>query len=72
MNLAQERLSHLAEKLRLPDAPSLVGTLAQEAATKEWSFADFAEAFCCKRSPMLRCAGLRHDPALGRVSGRTA
>ncbi|MBW2561016.1 MAG: IS21-like element helper ATPase IstB [Deltaproteobacteria bacterium] len=44
MNLADERLAHLADKLRLPDVPSLVGALAQEAVTKEWSFLDFAEA----------------------------
>ena len=43
MNLAEERLSHLADKLRLPDVPSLVGALAQEAVTKEWSFTDFTE-----------------------------
>jgi DNA replication protein DnaC len=42
--LAEERLIHLADKLRLPDVPSLVGTLAQEAVTKEWSYPDFAEA----------------------------
>ena len=44
MNLAEERLAHLAEKLRLPDVPSLVPALAQEAAKREWSFSDFAEA----------------------------
>jgi DNA replication protein DnaC len=43
VNLAEERLSHLADKLRLPDVPSLVGALAQEAVTKEWSFTDFTE-----------------------------
>ena len=44
MNLADERIVHLADKLHLPDVPSLVRTLGQEAVTKEWSFADFAEA----------------------------
>jgi DNA replication protein DnaC len=44
VNLADERLSHLADKLHLPDVPVLVGALAQEAVSKEWSFADFAEA----------------------------
>ena len=44
MNLAEERLEHLSERLRLPDVPTLVGMLAQEAVSKEWSFADFAEA----------------------------
>lgn len=44
MNLAEERLEHLSERLHLPDVPALVGTLAQEAVTKEWSYSDFAEA----------------------------
>jgi len=44
VNLAQERLEHLSERLRLPDVPSLVPALAQEAVSKEWSFSDFAEA----------------------------
>jgi len=44
VNLAEERLEHLSERLRLPDVPSLVGMLAQEAVAKEWSFSDFAEA----------------------------
>lgn len=44
MNLTEERLTHLAERLRLPDVPALVPALAQEAAEKEWSFTVFAEA----------------------------
>ena len=32
MNLADERLEHLAGKLKLPDVPGLVPSLAQEAA----------------------------------------
>lgn len=44
MSLTQERLEHLADRLRLPDIPALVPALAQEAVSKEWSFADFAEA----------------------------
>lgn len=44
MNLAEERLERLSDKLRLPDVPALLGALAQEAVSKEWSFADFAEA----------------------------
>lgn len=42
VNLSEERLMHFANKLRLPDVPSLVPALAQEAADKEWSFSDFA------------------------------
>jgi DNA replication protein DnaC len=44
VNLAEERIERLSEKLHLPDVPAIVGVLAQEAVTKEWSFADFAEA----------------------------
>ena len=43
MNLADERIERLSEKLHLPDVPALLGVLAQEAVAKEWSFADFAE-----------------------------
>ena len=43
MNLADERIERLSEKLHLPDVPALLGVLAQEAVTKEWSFTDFAE-----------------------------
>ena len=43
MNLADERIERLSEKLHLPDVPALLGALAQEAVTKEWSFSDFAE-----------------------------
>lgn len=43
MNLADERIERLSEKLHLPDVPALLGVLAQEAVTKEWSFSDFAE-----------------------------
>ncbi|MHB1136814.1 MAG: IS21-like element helper ATPase IstB [Coriobacteriia bacterium] len=44
MSLAQERIAHLSDKLRLPDVPALIATLAQEAVAKEWSYPDFAEA----------------------------
>lgn len=43
MNLSDERIERLSEKLHLPDVPALLGVLAQEAVTKEWSFSDFAE-----------------------------
>ncbi len=43
MNLADERIERLSEKLHLPDVPALLGVLAQEAVAKEWSFSDFAE-----------------------------
>lgn len=44
MNLSEERLAYLSERLRLPDMPALVPMLAEQAAAKEWSFSDFAEA----------------------------
>lgn len=44
MNLADERVERLSEKLHLPDVPALLGVLAQEAVAKEWSFSDFTEA----------------------------
>ena len=44
MNLAQERLEHLADKLHLPDVCALLPPLAQEAAEKDWSYSDFTEA----------------------------
>ena len=50
MNLSEERLTHFAEKLRLPDVPSLVPALAQQAAEREWSFSDFAEALLAAQS----------------------
>jgi len=43
VNLADERIERLSEKLHLPDVPALLGVLAQEAVAKEWSFSDFAE-----------------------------
>jgi len=50
VNLSEERLTHFAEKLRLPDVPSLVPALAQQAAEREWSFSDFAEALLAAQS----------------------
>lgn len=44
MNLADERIERLSEKLHLHDVPALLGVLAQEAVAKEWSFSDFTEA----------------------------
>lgn len=43
MNLADERIEHLSEKLHLPDVPALLGALAQEAVAKEWPFSGFTE-----------------------------
>ena len=43
MNLADERIERLSEKLHLPDVPALLGALAQEAVAKEWSFSGFTE-----------------------------
>ena len=43
MSLAAERIAHLAERLRLPDLPALLPAVAEEAAAKEYSFAEFTE-----------------------------
>ena len=43
MSLAEERLGALAERLRLPDLPVLLPALAEAAAVRELSYADFAE-----------------------------
>ena len=43
MNLADERIERLSEKLHLADVPALLGALAQEAAAKEWPFSGFTE-----------------------------
>ncbi len=51
MSLAEERICHLAERLKLPDLPALLPAFAEEAAAKEWSFADFTEAL------LAACAG---------------
>lgn len=66
MSLAQERLTHLAERLRLPDVPALVPALAQEAVAKEWSFTDFAEALLAAQS---EASDARACDTLQRLAG---
>ena len=66
MNLSDERLEHLAHKLRLPDVPTLAPCLAQEAATKEWSFLDFAEALLQAQSDL---SDARACDTLERLAG---
>ena len=66
MNLSDERLERLAHKLRLPDVPALVPSLAQEAATKEWSFPDFAEALLQAQSDL---SDARACDTLQRLAG---
>lgn len=43
MSLAQERLEHLVERLRLPDLPVLLGEIAEAAVAGEHSYAQFTE-----------------------------
>ena len=43
MNLALERIALHAERLRLPDLAAGLPALAEEAAAKSWSYAEFAE-----------------------------
>ncbi len=66
MNLSEERLEHLADKLRLPDVPALVPALAQQAAEREWSFADFAEALLQAQSD---AADVRATDTIQRLAG---
>jgi DNA replication protein DnaC len=66
VNLSEERLAHFAEKLRLPDVPVLVPVLAQEAAEREWSFSDFAEALLAAQSD---ASDARACDALQRLAG---
>lgn len=66
MNLSEERLAHFAEKLRLPDVPALVPALAQQAAEREWSFTDFAEALLAAQS---EASDARACDTLQRLAG---
>ncbi len=66
MNLAEERMERLAEKLHLPDVPALVPALAQDAVSKEWSFADFAEALLQAQSD---AADARAADTIQRLAG---
>lgn len=43
MILTTQRIALLAERLHLPDLAAELRVFAKEAATKSWSFADFAE-----------------------------
>ena len=66
MNLSEERLEHLADKLRLPDMPALLPALAKQAAEREWSFADFAEALLQAQSD---AADVRATDTISRLAG---
>lgn len=66
MSLADERMERLAEKLHLPDVPALVPVLAQDAVSKEWSFADFAEALLAAQSD---AADARAADTITRLAG---
>jgi DNA replication protein DnaC len=43
VNLALDRVSHLAERLRLPVLAASAATFTEEAATREWGYAEFLE-----------------------------
>jgi DNA replication protein DnaC len=66
MSLAKERLTHLAERLRLPDVPSLLPALAEEAAKREWSYTDFTEALLSAQS---EAADVRATETIQRLAG---
>lgn len=66
MNLADERIERLSEKLHLPDVPALLGALAQEAVTKEWSFSDFTEVLLQAQAD---AADARAADTISRLAG---
>jgi DNA replication protein DnaC len=66
VSLAEERLSHISERLRLPDVPVLLPALAQQAAEREWSFADFAEALLAAQ---VEASDSRACDTIARLAG---
>lgn len=66
MNLTSERIALLAERLRLPDLPAELPTLADEAAAKSWSYAEFAEKLLARSA---EAADLRAEATLVRLAG---
>lgn len=53
MNLTAERIALLADRLRLPDLPAELPALAEQAAAKSWSYAEFAERLLTFTRPSL-------------------
>jgi len=66
VNLTSERITLLAERLRLPDLAAELPVLAEEAATKSWSFAEFAERLLAHSA---EAADRRAEQTLVRLAG---
>lgn len=66
MSLAEERLIHLCERLRLPDVPVLLGELAEEAAAKDWSYSDFTETLLAAQ---MEATDARSCETIARLAG---
>jgi DNA replication protein DnaC len=66
VNLTSERIALLAERLRLPDLAAELPLLAEEAATKSWSYAEFAERLLAGSA---EAADRRAEATLQRLAG---
>lgn len=66
MNLTTERIALLAERLRLPDLPAELPAVAEQAAAKEWSYAEFAERLLARAA---EAADRRAEATLIRLAG---
>ena len=66
MNLTSERIALLAERLRLPDLAAELPLLAEEAATRSWSYAEFAERLLASSA---EAADRRAEATLQRLAG---
>lgn len=66
MSLADERLAHLCDRLRLPDVPALLPALAEEAAAKDRSFCDFTE---CLLARQMEATDARSCETIARLAG---
>lgn len=66
MNLTSERIALLSERLRLPDLPAELPTLAEEAVKGSWSYAEFAEKLLARSA---EAADLRAEATLVRLAG---
>jgi DNA replication protein DnaC len=66
VNLTAERIALLAERLHLPDVPVELPQLAEEAAAKDWSFAEFTEQLLTRSA---EAADRRAEATLVRLAG---
>jgi DNA replication protein DnaC len=66
MNLTTERVAVLAERLHLPDLPAELPVLAEQAAERSWSYAEFAERLLARSA---EAADRRAEATLVRLAG---